>query len=155
MVEYYSKVNDPVYKGAIFMGVCRGKVSEGLDFADGNGRAVLVIGLPYPPMKDPRIVLKKRYLDQCNAENREYLRGDEWYSLEATRAVNQAIGRVIRHRNDYGAILLLDERFDYGKVRQNLSMWLRQHIKVAKNFGEVIKDIRHFFQSAEASVRFD
>lgn len=33
------------------------------------------------------------------------------YNLEAFRAVNQAIGRVIRHKNDFGAVLLLDKRF--------------------------------------------
>lgn len=53
------------------MGVCRGKVSEGLDFADINGRAVFIIGLPYPPLKDPKIILKKRYLDVCNAKDKE------------------------------------------------------------------------------------
>lgn len=39
------------------------------------------------------------------------LTGTQWYSQQASRAVNQAIGRVIRHRFDYGAILLLDTRF--------------------------------------------
>lgn len=34
--------------GAIFFAVCRGKVSEGLDFADDNARAVLIIGIPFP-----------------------------------------------------------------------------------------------------------
>lgn len=36
--------------GATFFGVCRGKMSEGMDFSDANGRAVIVTGLPYPPM---------------------------------------------------------------------------------------------------------
>lgn len=71
MTEYYARIKDPNFKGAIFMGVCRGKVSEGLDFADINGRAVLIIGLPYPPLKDPRIVLKKQYLDICHAKDKE------------------------------------------------------------------------------------
>jgi len=39
------------------------------------------------------------------------LTGQQWYTLEAVRAVNQAVGRVIRHRNDFGAIILLDQRW--------------------------------------------
>ena len=39
------------------------------------------------------------------------LSGEEWYKQQASRAVNQAVGRVIRHRMDYGAIILCDERF--------------------------------------------
>ena len=46
------------------MAVLRGKVSEGLDFADNNGRAVVIIGIPYPPVKDPKIQLKQKYLDE-------------------------------------------------------------------------------------------
>lgn len=64
MHEYYQRIRDPSYRGAIFMAVCRGKVSEGLDFANANGRAVLITGLPYPPMKDPRVILKQRYLEE-------------------------------------------------------------------------------------------
>lgn len=71
MKEFYAKVKSPEHKGAIFMAVCRGKVSEGLDFADMNGRAVLITGLPYPPFKDPRIMLKKSYLDVLHSKDRE------------------------------------------------------------------------------------
>lgn len=39
------------------------------------------------------------------------LTGEAWYTQQATRAVNQAMGRVIRHMHDYGAIILADERF--------------------------------------------
>lgn len=152
MTEFYAKISDPTQKGAIFMGVCRGKVSEGLDFADMNGRAVIIIGLPYPPLKDPRIVLKKRYLDICHAKDKEFLIGNEWYSLEASRAVNQAIGRVIRHKSDYGAIILMDSRFNSPKVKSQMSMWLRKHIKLVNNFGEIIRDLRSFYQNAEAKV---
>jgi hypothetical protein len=42
------------------------------------------------------------------------LSGQEWYAQQATRAVNQAMGRVIRHKHDYGAIILADERFRVG-----------------------------------------
>ena len=33
------------------------QVSEGLDFADGNARAVLVVGIPYPHIKDRKVCL--------------------------------------------------------------------------------------------------
>ena len=39
-------------------------MSEGLDFVDKNGRAVVITGIPYAPAKDPRVVMKKSYLDQ-------------------------------------------------------------------------------------------
>lgn len=71
MDGYYACVKNPQHRGAIFMGVCRGKISEGLDFADANGRAVLIVGLPYPPLKDPKVILKRRYLDICNSKDRE------------------------------------------------------------------------------------
>ena len=32
--------------GALFLAVCRGKVSEGLDFADNNARAVITVRRP-------------------------------------------------------------------------------------------------------------
>lgn len=74
MNEYYQKIRDPSHKGAVFMAVCRGKVSEGLDFANANGRAVLIIGLPFPPLKDPRVMLKQRYLEEIRtAEKKVYM----------------------------------------------------------------------------------
>lgn len=55
MTEFYDKVKDPKLNGAVFFAVCRGKVSEGLDFTDANGRAVIITGLPNPPAKDPKV----------------------------------------------------------------------------------------------------
>ncbi|KAJ8725360.1 hypothetical protein PYW08_003543 [Mythimna loreyi] len=150
--DYYSKISDPSTRGACFMAVCRGKVSEGLDFADMNGRAVIITGLPFPPLKDPRIILKKKYLEELRTKDKQFLSGDEWYSLEATRAVNQAIGRVIRHQNDYGAILLCDSRFNSPKLKNQLSAWLRDHINVSNKFGETVSEICRFFKNAESTL---
>ena len=35
--------------------LCRGKVSEGLDFSDRAGRAVVITGIPYALYKDPKV----------------------------------------------------------------------------------------------------
>lgn len=39
----------------MFFAVCRGKVSEGLDFADRAGRAVVITGIPYAMKTDPKV----------------------------------------------------------------------------------------------------
>lgn len=155
MEEYYAKIQEPKSRGAIFMAVCRGKVSEGLDFADMNGRAVIITGLPYPPFKDPKIVLKKKYLNENRTRQNEMLSGDDWYFLEASRAVNQAIGRVIRHKNDYGAILLCDTRFNNPRQKSQLSGWIQGHFKNSnpnQTFGATIGELSRFFKNAERTV---
>ncbi|KAF7270391.1 hypothetical protein GWI33_016625 [Rhynchophorus ferrugineus] len=148
MNGYYERIKDPAHRGAIFMAVCKGKVSEGLDFSDANGRTVIIIGLPYPPLKEPRVILKMDYLNQCHSKDKEYITGQDWYNLEASRAVNQAVGRVIRHRHDFGAILFLDMRFRSFKIRCQMPKWLQGHIKCASKFSDVVRDLTQFFKRA-------
>lgn len=77
---------------------------------------------------------------------------DEWYLLQATRALNQSIGRVIRHKDDYGAILLCDQRFEGFSFKTALSSWIRPHVKKQTSFGSMIRELRHFFVTAEKTV---
>ena len=147
--------------GAVLFSVCRGKVSEGIDFADARGRAVVITGLPFPPLSDPRVILKRRHLDEMNAAARSVggsvagggtsrpvrtLTGSEWYALGATRAVNQAAGRIIRHKNDYGAVLFLDDRF--ARELNGLSSWLRPYVAVVDTPGTVVSSLARFFRDA-------
>ncbi|KAL6972803.1 Regulator of telomere elongation helicase 1 [Sarracenia purpurea var. burkii] len=91
--DYNNKLKDSSTSGAVFFAVCRGKVSEGLDFADHAGRAVIVTGMPYATRMDPKVRLKREYLDhhaQSPQIGSKVLTGEEWYSQQALRAVNQA-----------------------------------------------------------------
>jgi len=112
-------------RGAVLVGVCRGKLSEGIDFSDDAARCVIVFGIPYPNYVDPKVTLRRHYLDTKGAS------GQQWYGMEAARTVNQAIGRVIRHRRDYGVIILADQR--YMQQRGQLSAWLRDKVQVAED----------------------
>ncbi|KAM9430366.1 regulator of telomere elongation helicase 1 isoform 2-T2 [Salvelinus alpinus] len=149
---YYDKVNDSKSKGGSFFAVCRGKASEGLDFADTYGRGVIITGLPFPPRMDPRVILKMQYLDEmCRNKTPgvQYLSGQNWYRQQASRAVNQAIGRVIRHRDDYGAIFLCDHRFKSTDARAQLPSWIRPYVRTYDNFGNVVRDVAQFFRVAQ------
>ncbi|XP_031627520.1 regulator of telomere elongation helicase 1 homolog [Contarinia nasturtii] len=146
MNDYYRTNNDPTSKGAIFMAVMRGKVSEGLDFADNQGRGAIITGLPYAPIHDPRVKLKKEYLDGKRNE-RDTMSGNVWYSLDAVRAVNQAIGRIIRHKSDYGAILFCEKRFHQTRTQENISGWVRENMHTQFQRWE-IENLAQFYTDA-------
>ncbi|XP_028309281.1 regulator of telomere elongation helicase 1 [Gouania willdenowi] len=148
---FYDKVNDPSSKGGSFFAVCRGKASEGLDFADTFGRGVIITGLPFPPKLDPKVVLKMQFLDEMSRKKvpgHKYLSGQEWYRQQAFRAVNQAIGRVIRHKEDFGAIFLCDQRFKNSDARAHLPSWIRPYVRLSDSFGNVVRDVSQFFRVA-------
>ena len=132
-------------RGAVLLAVCRGKVSEGIDFADANARGVVVVGIPYPNLKDKQVELKRKYNDEKHAKNRaSVLSGDQWYSQQAFRALNQAVGRCLRHRNDHGAVLLVDERYN-GALTRNLPKWLRPATRKCADFDDSVAGLRAFF----------
>uniref|UniRef100_A0A0N4ZRV0 Helicase ATP-binding domain-containing protein n=1 Tax=Parastrongyloides trichosuri TaxID=131310 RepID=A0A0N4ZRV0_PARTI len=138
-------------RGAILFAVCRGKMSEGIDFKDSQSRAVFVIGIPFPPLKDPKVVLKKIYLSDNIKSNSLTLAPDEWYKLEGIRAVNQAIGRVIRHKNDFGAVFLLDQRFATME-KKHFPSWMRDSITPYENSKDYLKECELFFKRNGAII---
>jgi Fanconi anemia group J protein len=95
--------------GPLLMAVYRGKVSEGINFADENARAVLLVGIPYPSTVAIFVNMKKEY-NKKNSVARKLVDGNEWYQMQAFRAYNQAVGRCLRHKYDYAAIILLEDR---------------------------------------------
>ncbi|XP_041796744.1 Fanconi anemia group J protein isoform X2 [Chelmon rostratus] len=133
--------------GALLIAVCRGKVSEGLDFTDDNARAVVTIGIPFPNIKDLQVELKMKYNDQ-HCKSRGLLPGHRWYEIQAYRALNQALGRCIRHRNDWGALILVDDRYrnNPNKYITGLSKWVRQLVQHHDTFSNAMQSLVAFSQ---------
>lgn len=51
------------------------------------------------------------------------------------KAVNQSIGRAVRHKNDYAAILLLDHRYSKENIQKALPTWMSTSLKICEKFG--------------------
>ena len=82
-------------------------MSEGIDFSNELCRAVFIVSIPFPNTKDPVLGLKMQWLDKHGGK----FNGNAFYMQQTFDAVNQAIGRVVRHKEDYGAVYLLDQRY--------------------------------------------
>jgi regulator of telomere elongation helicase 1 len=163
--EFHKYLNLPKSKGVALFGVCRGKISEGIDFAHDMCRAVVITGLPFAPSFDPKVKMKREFLDQnrttqslrasadggfdaVGSTKSLCLSGHEWYTQQAHRAVNQAIGRVIRNKDDYGAVLLLDCRFGLPANQMGLSKWVRPYILPDEGMGKAIGSLSRFYREA-------
>ena len=53
-----------------------------------------------------------------------------YYENLCMRAVNQSIGRSIRHINDYSIIYLVDRRFSTPRIQNKLSQWVKERISI-------------------------
>lgn len=137
MGRYKSRLAEK--QGAILMCVYRGKASEGIDFRDSFARAVVAIGIPYPSLHDPQVELKKEFNDKHKSFN-----GRLWYETQAFRAVNQALGRVVRHRDDWGVVLLLDSRYGEKRTQSQLSKWVGENIRTHESYRECVSELDVF-----------
>lgn len=54
--------------------------------------------------------------------------GKAFYEAMCMKAVNQCIGRAVRHRNDYACVLLLDSRYDRANVKAALPGWIKRSL---------------------------
>lgn len=122
-------------KGAILFSVVGGKMSEGINFSDDLARAVIMVGLPYPNAYSGEMVTKRKYIETSVLSNggtttdaKEKSRN--YYENLCMRAVNQSIGRSIRHINDYSIIYLVDRRFSTPRIQNKLSQWVKERISI-------------------------
>jgi chromosome transmission fidelity protein 1 len=135
---------------AILLSVIGGKLSEGINFADDLGRCVVVVGLPYPNLQTPGWRAKVEYLDKKTTSHSSARgqAGREHAENVCMRSVNQAIGRVIRHKNDWASILLLDARYGDNRIQTKLPGWIRNatNAEDTKDLGIIVRELEVFFQ---------
>lgn len=67
------------------------------------------------------------------------------YETQAFRALNQGLGRCIRHRNDWGAILIVDCRFaSKDRYTNAISKWVRQRLVHHGKFDSAMASLEQF-----------
>lgn len=148
--------------GALLLSVVGGKMSEGINFSDRLGRCVFVIGLPYPNIASPEWKAKIEYIESTTtarltaqgiaggeATTRAKQASRDFYENACMRAVNQSIGRAIRHRGDYAAIVLVDRRYGTDRIRGKLPGWIRDGLAAdshEKGLGGLMGSLGTFFR---------
>ena len=140
-------------RGGLLLSVIGGKMSEGINFSDALGRAVLVVGLPFPNIHSATWKAKLEHIEQSTvtrtgSRDEGKAAARDFYENACMRAVNQSIGRAIRHQGDYASIVLLDRRYRTSRIEGKLPAWIRQGINRdgADGFGQVVERIRVFFE---------
>lgn len=139
--------------GAILFSVVGGKMSEGINFSDNLARAVIMVGLPFPNFFSAEMVAKREYIEQeiisKGGSKKEALEAArDYYENICLRAVNQSIGRAIRHNNDYAVVYLIDKRFKEERIQKKLPNWIRERLSEfnVTPFGTAMKFGSDFFK---------
>ncbi|MCZ7398989.1 MAG: ATP-dependent DNA helicase [Candidatus Methanoperedens sp.] len=99
-------------KKAVLISYMWGTLTEGVDYKDGRGRTVVIVGVGYPALSDRMRAIEAAYEAEF---------GHGWdYAIEipTIRKVRQALGRVVRSPSDYGVRVLLDGRYTSSSVKR-------------------------------------
>lgn len=140
-------------KASVLFSVVGGKMSEGINFSDRLARAVIMVGLPYPNIYSGELKAKRTYLEETSINGGETKKealekSNAYYENICVRAINQSIGRSIRHKDDYAAIYLIDQRYGSQKIQCKLSNWIKKRVRskgLCDNFEEVLPETKAFF----------
>lgn len=144
-------------KGGLLLSVVGGKLSEGINFSDALGRGVVVVGLPYANVHTAQWKAKLEYIEQ-SVTTRTGQREEgtaaarEFVENACMRAVNQSIGRPIRHKGDYASILLLDKRYESKRIEGKLPAWIRDGLvrKGGGDIGHITDALKTFFKGKQS-----
>ena len=115
--------------GGVLLGVCGGKLAEGIDYKGEALNGVAVIGLPLAIFDDIQKEVNAYYIKKYSRAKGLLIA----YTLPAMNRGLQAAGRVIRSESERGVLIFCDRRFagdGLGGVRQFLPEWVREELVV-------------------------
>lgn len=161
--DYSEIINNNGNKGAILFAVVGGKLSEGINFQDNLCRAIVMVGLPYPNLQSGELQIKRRHLekkvDDLNQKHPNLKPRDpkvvvkDFLDNLCMKAVNQSVGRSIRHINDYSVIILLDSRYDRENIKSKLSHWVKNRIQPERSVQSIMHNVKEFFDDKKINKR--
>ena len=93
--------------------VMGGMFSEGIDFIGDALSGVIIVGVGLPMVCDENNILKEYFEDKYPQKGFDYA-----YVYPGFTKVIQAVGRVIRDKNDKGVAILMDNRFMHSRYQQ-------------------------------------
>ncbi|XP_066864519.1 ATP-dependent DNA helicase DDX11 isoform X3 [Kogia breviceps] len=138
--------------GALMLSVVGGKMSEGINFSDDLGRCVVMVGMPFPSIRSAELQEKMAYLDQTLPRAPgQAPPGKALVENLCMKAVNQSIGRAIRHQKDFASIVLLDQRYARPPILAKLPAWIRDRVQVKATFGPAFAALRKFHREKSGS----
>jgi DNA excision repair protein ERCC-2 len=128
-------------EGGVLLGVCGGKLAEGIDYRGEALIGVAVVGLPLAVYDDIQKETNAYYARKYGKAKGMLIA----YTLPAMNRGLQAAGRVIRAESERGVLLFCDKRFGndgLGGVRRFLPGWVREELVVADagRCREIIKE---------------
>lgn len=90
-------------------------VTEGLDLKDDKGRFAIFAKVPYPYMGDAWV---KKRMSLSNT----------WYMMQALIAIIQGGGRVVRSKDDWGDVYILDSAWEnlYRRAKFMIPKWWKE-----------------------------
>ncbi|CEH19298.1 chl1 helicase [Ceraceosorus bombacis] len=142
----------PARTGSMLLAVVGAKLSEGINFSDRLARAVIMVGMPFANAASVELKERMNYVrnlaktSSLDVASTEKDAGQELYINLCMKAVNQSIGRAIRHQKDYAALILLDKRFARADIRARLPGWIRDSTRTFDRFGPSIAATGAFFR---------
>lgn len=106
-----------------------------------------MVGLPFPNPNSPEWKAKKEHVESMaydtyplrklstsgepgivdEVARKAYAKAaaQAFYENACMRAVNQSVGRAIRHINDYAVIVLIDRRYATNRIQAKLPGWIK------------------------------